>query len=97
MKGNATNNVVFLKFIIFCGVPTVITHTGRQENLATTVGWLMLISLELAGNLCLKLRTYCDKLSYVEAVVTSSGTYSSIDTLVPQVVLSLIYPTGMLH
>jgi len=57
----------------------------------------MLISLELAGNLCLKSRTYCDKLSYVEAVVTSSGTYSSIDALVPQVVLSLIYPTGMVH
>jgi len=57
----------------------------------------MLISMELAGNLCLKPRAYRDKLSYADAVLSSSGTFSSIDAFVPQVVLSLIFPTGMLH
>lgn len=57
----------------------------------------MLIGMELAANPCLKPRAYREKLSYADAVLTSSGAFSSIDAFVPQVVLQLIFPTGMLH
>ena len=38
MKGNAINNVILLKFIISFGVPTVITHSGRQKKLTYDTG-----------------------------------------------------------